>query len=220
MLAMDVRNTSSVGDAIARVLAEAGRIDVLVNNAGYTVLGAVEETSPEEALAQFDTNVLGILRVSQAVLPAMRRQGNGRIVNISSVLGFLPAPFMGVYAGSKHAVEAISETLDHEVRDFGVRVALVQPNFTRTRFGSHAVPVAATISDYNAVRDRVTDAIERNMRSGTIPEHVAAEIFRAAAGKFRMRSPVGFGATLLSRLRRHMPAAPVDRSLRKTFGLS
>ena len=220
MLTMDVRDGLSVRDAIARVLDEAGRIDVLVNNAGYTVLGAVEETSAEEALAQFDTNVLGILRVSQAVLPAMRRQRSGRIVNTSSVLGFLPAPFMGVYAGSKHAVEALSETLDHEVREFGIRVALVQPNFSKTGFGNHAVQVAVTIGDYDAARHRVTEAIGRNMSTGTTPERVAAEILRAAEGKFRMRHPVGFGATLLSRLRRHMPAAPVDRSLRKTFGLA
>ena len=220
MLAMDVRDQVSVKRTVAEVLDKAGRIDVLVNNAGYTVFGSVEETSPEEAQAQFDTNVFGILRVTQAVLPAMRRQGSGRIVNTSSVLGFLPAPFMGLYASSKHAVEALSESLDHEVRGFGIRVALVQPNFAKTEFGGHAVSVATTIDAYDAARQRVTAAISRNMTAGTTPERIAVEILHAAEAPFRMRRPVGFTAGLLSRLRRFMPAGPVDSSLRKTFGLT
>ncbi len=219
MLAMDVRDPVSVKSAVAEVLDKVGRIDVLVNNAGYTVFGSVEETSPEEAQAQFDANLFGMLRVSQAVLPAMRRQGSGRIVNTSSVLGFLPAPFMGVYASSKHAVEALSESLDHEVRGFGIRVGLVQPNFAKTEFGGHAVPVATTLDAYDTGRQRVMEAISRNMATGTTPERVAAEILRAAEAPFRMRRPVGFSAGLLSRLRRFMPAGPVDSSLRRTFGL-
>ena len=96
---------------------------------GVTLLGATEETSLAEAQALFDTNLFGLLRTIKAVLPHMRQQRSGRIVNVSSVLGFLPAPYMGLYAASKHAVEGLSESLDHEVRPFGIRVVLVEPSY-------------------------------------------------------------------------------------------
>ena len=115
---MDVRDEASVQQAVETIIAHARRIDVLVNNAGMTLLGATEETSVVEAQALFDTNLFGILRTIKAVLPHMREQHAGRIVNISSVLGFLPAPYMALYAASKHAVEGLSESLDHEVRQF------------------------------------------------------------------------------------------------------
>ena len=217
---LDVRDDASVEAAVAAVVDNAGRIDVLVNNAGYTILGAVEETSAAEAQALFDTNVFSVLRVSRAVLPVMRRQGKGLIINTSSVLGFLPAPFMGLYAASKHALEGLSESLDHEVRGFGVRVTLVQPNFTRTEFGGHATPAAKAIDAYGAMKAKVFAAVGKNIETGATPDTVAAEILRAAQGPFRMRRPVGFGARLLSRLRRFMPAGPVDSSLRKTFALN
>jgi len=98
------------------VLDKAGRIDALVNNAGYTLIGSLEETSIEEAKELFDTNFFGVLRMSQAVLPVMREQGYGRIANIDSVVGFVPAPYQGIYAASKHALEGYSESLDDEVR--------------------------------------------------------------------------------------------------------
>jgi NAD(P)-dependent dehydrogenase (short-subunit alcohol dehydrogenase family) len=113
LLPLDVRDDASVASSVEAVLGQTGRIDVLVNNAGYSVVGAIEETSASEAQALFDTNVFGVLRMVRAVLPAMRRQGSGTIVNTSSVLGFLPAPFMGLYASSKHALEGLSESLDH-----------------------------------------------------------------------------------------------------------
>src|SRR6185369_440505 len=102
----------------------------------------VEETSVTEAAALFDTNVFGVLRVARAVLPQMRKQRAGRIVNVSSVLGFLPAPYMGLYSASKHAVEGLSETLDHEVRQFGIRVTLVQPSYTRTNLDANSPQTA------------------------------------------------------------------------------
>jgi len=110
LMQLDIRDEASIHQGIEQVIAKAGRIDVLVNNAGVTLLGATEETAIGEAQALFDTNVFGILRVTQAVLPQMRKQGSGRIVNVSSVLGFLPAPYMGLYSASKHAVEGLSET--------------------------------------------------------------------------------------------------------------
>ena len=105
---------------------------LLINNAGINLVGAVEETSISQAQALFETNDVGVLRMIRAVLPGMRRQGSGQIVNISSILGFIPAPFMDVYASTKHAIEGLSESLDHEVRAFGIRVVLIEPHYTRT----------------------------------------------------------------------------------------
>ena len=111
LVELDVRDETAVQNGIQTIIDQANRIDVLVNSAGVTLLGATEETSVGEAQALFDTNVFGILRVAKAVLPYMREQRSGRIVNISSVLGFLPAPYIGLYSASKHAVEGLSETL-------------------------------------------------------------------------------------------------------------
>ena len=110
--------------------------------------GALEETSLEEARQQFETNFFGVLRVTNAVLPGMRQAGYGRIVNISSVLGFLPAPYMGMYAASKHAVEGYTETLDHEVRRFGVRAVLVEPAYTKTKINGNEKIRAKSLSKF------------------------------------------------------------------------
>lgn len=134
MLSCDVTDEASVAKSIEGVLAEAGRIDLLVNNAGVGLFGAAEESSLEQAQALFNVNVFGIVRVTNAVLPIMRSQGKGRIVNVSSVLGFIPAPFSALYASTKHAVEGYSQSLDHELRTLGIRVTLVEPAYTRTAF--------------------------------------------------------------------------------------
>ena len=149
LIEMDIRDEVSVQRGIQTIIAQAKRIDVLVNSAGVTLLGATEETSIAEARTLFDTNLLGLLRTIKAVLPHMREQRSGRIVNVSSVLGFLPAPYMGLYSASKHAVEGLSETLDHEVRQFGIRVALVEPSFTKTNLDLNAPQTASRITDYN-----------------------------------------------------------------------
>jgi len=219
LVEMDIRNDASVRAGLSAVIKRAGRIDILVNNAGFNMVGAIEETSPTEAAALFDTNVLGALRVSQAVLPHMRAQRQGRIVNVSSVLGFLPAPYMGVYAASKHAVEGLSESLDHEVRQFGIRVTLVQPFYTKTNLEANS-PLAATFIDaYDRERKAVLQAVSANVSAGDEPAKVADTIVEAAFGPWRMRRTPPGQASLLSKLRRFMPAGPVDKSLRKQLGL-
>jgi NAD(P)-dependent dehydrogenase (short-subunit alcohol dehydrogenase family) len=132
LIRLDVRDEESVRSCLRIVIDQAGRIDALVNNAGYALVGSSEETSIEEAKEVFETNFFGVLRMSQAVLSLMRGQGHGRIANVSSVVGFLPAPYTGIYAASKHALEGYSESLDHEVRQFGIRVSVIEPGFTRT----------------------------------------------------------------------------------------
>nr|WP_315392764.1 oxidoreductase [uncultured Duganella sp.] len=219
LVEMDVSQDASVQQAIQLVIARAGRIDVLVNNAGVNLLGAVEETSAAEAAKLFDTNVLGPLRTAQAVLPHMRKQGAGRIVNISSVLGFLPAPYMGLYAASKHAVEGISESLDHEVRQFGIRVSLVQPSYTKTNLDANSPETTVKLGAYAGERGIVTRAVAASIAGAPSPMAVADTVVEAALGKWRMRHTPPGHAALVSKLRRFMPAGPVDASIRKGVGL-
>ncbi|TAM62642.1 MAG: oxidoreductase [Rhodanobacter sp.] len=219
LVEMDIRDETSVQKGIQAIIAQATRIDVLVNSAGVTLIGAIEETSLAEAQALLDTNVLGVLRTTQAVLPHMREQGSGRIVNISSVLGFLPAPYMSLYSASKHAVEGLSETLDHEVRQFGIRVALVEPSFTKTNLDLNAPQTASKIPDYKREFGVASQAIQKNVQKAPKPDGVANTIVDAALGVWKMRHTPKGEASVLARLRRFMPAGPVEKGLRKTFGL-
>ncbi len=220
LVEMDIRDEASVQRGIQSIIARAKRIDVLVNNAGVTIVGAVEETSTGEAATLFDTNLFGILRTTQAVLPHMRVQGSGRIVNVSSVLGFLPAPYMGLYSASKHAVEGLSETLDHEVRQFGIRVALVEPTFTRTNLDVNSPHAKSKIAAYDRERGLASLAVANSVSGAPDPDGVAETIVEAALGAWRMRHTPAGQASLLRKLRRFMPAGPVDASLRKSFGLA
>lgn len=217
---MDVRGDESVARGVDEVLRSAGQIDLLANNAGYAVVGAVEETSPAQARALFETNVFGALRVSRAVLPAMRARGRGRIVNISSVAGFAPAPFMGAYAASKHALEALTEALDHEVRNFGVRAVLVQPGFTRTEIASNQETGDSPVNVYGALRDGLTAHIASAVAAGVEPEVVANVVWTAATAESpRLRYPVGGEAKVLSAMRRFLPARAFAQGVRKQFRL-
>jgi NAD(P)-dependent dehydrogenase (short-subunit alcohol dehydrogenase family) len=219
LVEMDVRDEASVRLGIQSIIGRTMRVDVLVNSAGATLIGAVEETATAEAEALLDTNVLGILRTTQAVLPHMRAQRRGRIVNVSSVLGFLPAPYMGLYSASKHAVEGLSETLDHEVRQFGVRVTLVEPAYTKTNLEANSPRTQARIADYDRERELASRAVADSVSSAPAPDGVASTIVEAALGVWRMRCTPPGEASLLSKLRRFLPAGPVDASLRKKLGL-
>ncbi len=216
---LDVTDEASVTSFVQWVLSDAGRIDVLINNAGVSLMGPVEKTAVDEAQALFDTNLFGVLRMIRAALPSMRKERSGLIVNISSVLGFLPAPFMGLYASSKHAIEGLSESLDHEVRDYNVRVVLLQPSFTNTRLDTNARQVREPLGAYALPAEAVTNSVLSQIRTAPPPEAVAKKILKAINGAYRMRQPADGRAKLLSRLRRFMPAKAVDRSLRKSFGL-
>jgi short-subunit dehydrogenase len=219
MVPLDVTLAPSVSDAVQVVLDAAGRIDVLVNNAGLGVFGAFEETSIEQTQALFDTNVFGVIRTSKAVLPQMRAQRSGLIVNVSSVQGFIPAPYAAIYSSTKHALEGLSESLDHEVRQFGIRVVLVEPGFTRTGFDAHSVAAATPLDVYDKERSRVAAAVAANFKAAPQAQSVAEEIARAIESPYRLRRPVGSQARIVGRLRRFMPAAAVDRQLRKVFAL-
>jgi short-subunit dehydrogenase len=216
---MDVTDDSSVSEAFRSIVRNAGPVHFLINNAGYSFMGALEETSVEEARQQFETNLFGVLRVTNAVLPGMRQLGDARIVNISSVLGLLPAPYLGIYAASKHALEGYTETLDHEIRQFGVRALLVEPAYTRTNLSGNTRSARVTLDAYADERKRVTAATLQNIERGDDPRLVAEAVWNALTAKSpRLRYPVG-KAVALSRLRRFVPAGMFDKSFRKQFQL-
>src|SRR5438094_2569020 len=219
LVSMDVTEDASVNAAVQSIVQKAGPIQYLVNNAGYTITGALEETSIEEARQLFETNFFGVLRVTNAVLPTMRQTGYGWIVNISSVVGFLPAPYMGIYTASKHAVEGYTETLDHEIMRFGVRALLVEPAYTRTKLTGNTKSAKITLDVYADERKRLTDAAQQNIERGDDPRMVAEAVWNALTAKSpRLRYPVGKGVAL-SRMRRFVPAGMFDKSFRKQFQL-
>ncbi|TIW15932.1 MAG: SDR family NAD(P)-dependent oxidoreductase, partial [Mesorhizobium sp.] len=173
-----------------------------------------------QAQALFDVNVFGVIRVTNAVLPTMRRQGKGRIVNLSSVQGFIPAPYFALYSSTKHAVEGYSESLDHELRPFGIRVSLVEPAYTRTSFEDNLARPDQLLDIYDAARAGMTIAVRKAMEKGDAPEVVANTVLAAATDPSpKRRYAAGKMARRVSLLRRFVPASAFDQSLRKQLGL-
>jgi NAD(P)-dependent dehydrogenase (short-subunit alcohol dehydrogenase family) len=221
LIALDVTDQDSVAAAVSTVVQRAGRIDILVNNAGFGVIGAAEESSTAQAQQLFDTNFFGLVRVTNEVLPHLRAQRSGRIVNVSSVLGFLPAPYSALYSASKHAVEGYSESLDHETREFGVRVTTVEPGFTNTSFEAAAVDADSPIAGYAPVRDHVKKVIADSIPAGDDPVVVADVVVKAATSATpKPRYPAGPAARRLALLKRLAPASLLDNGIRKSFKLT
>lgn len=221
MIACDVTDDASVAEAVTLAHAELGRIDLLVNNAGYAVSGAAEESSVEQVRALFDTNFLGVVRVTNAVLPIMRAQGGGRILTTGSVMGLIPGPFGAYYAASKHAIEGYSESLDHEVRPFGIRAAVIEPWATKTAIEANSPQGDRPVAAYAQTLARYRKAFDAAMAGGDTPEDVAATILAAAQDRSpRLRYPSGKAARQTSFARRFLPRALFDRSLRKQFNIA
>jgi NAD(P)-dependent dehydrogenase (short-subunit alcohol dehydrogenase family) len=219
-LACDVTSDESVQTAVGLALAKAGRIDLLVNNAGVGLVAGAEESSVEQAKSLFDVNLFGVFRLTNAVLPIMRRQGSGRIVNISSVMGLIPAPFMALYAASKHALEGYSESLDHEIRATGVRVVLVEPAYTRTSFEGNVYQADQQLDVYRSARTNAEGVLRDEMKSAETPELVANAVVKAATEvNPNRRYAAGRMARQVSLLRRFVPASAFDKSLRKQMRL-
>jgi NAD(P)-dependent dehydrogenase (short-subunit alcohol dehydrogenase family) len=220
MLELDVTQDASCVNCVERAVGDAGGLDLIVNNAGVAFLGALEETSLAELQALLDVNLLGAFRMAMAALPHMRSRRRGRIVNVSSVSGFLPGPFSGAYAISKHALEAFSEALDHEVRTLGLRSILVEPAFTATGIGERTGRPQAPLAAYDAGREAVVRAFDAALALAAPPETVAEVVLTAACvADPRVRYTVGRRAGALRALRRLLPARLFERSFRKQFGL-
>lgn len=220
MVACDVTDQASVDALVARVLDEAGQIDLLVNNAGIGLIGGAEESSIGQVQALFDVNFYGAVRVINAVLPVMRRQGAGRILNVSSALGVAAGPYLAHYSASKYALEGYSEALDHEVRGFGVRVSLVEPAYTRTAMEANSSKGDRPLAAYAAISARMFAMNAAFLEKGDDPSVVADAIVRAARDAApRLRYPAGKIARQISLLRRLMPERMFDKALRKNLGL-
>lgn len=183
---MDVTDDQSVTLAVRRVLAEAGQIDVLVNNAGIGIFGPIEEVPRALAVHQFDVNLFGLLRVTQAVVPHMRERGAGRIINISSLAGLLTIPYQSHYSATKAAVESFTEELRQELRPFGVTVTAILPGDIRTRFNDHTTfpdSLWRETSPYRRWVKASWETIDLNLRKAPPPEVVARVIWRAATAR-------------------------------------
>ena len=221
LVQLDVADDASVAAAVSTVVQRAGRIDILVNNAGVGVFGAAEETSIAQAQQLFDTNFFGLVRLTREVLPLLRAQGSGRIINIGSVLGFLPSPYGSFYAASKHAVEGYSESLDHETREFGVRVSVVEPGYTNTSFEANATDADSPIDSYAPIREHVKQVIGKAVRAGDDPAVVAQAVLKAATSRTpKLRYPAGPLARQLTVLKKFAPAALLDKGIRKANKLT
>lgn len=220
MLACDVTDAVSVKTLVDTVLARTGRIDVVVNNAGLGLFGGAEESSVDQVKGLFDVNLFGVLRLTNAVLPIMRHQGHGRIINISSALGFVPAPYSAYYAASKHALEGYSESLDHEVRAFNVRISLIEPGYVRSPFDQNSLEPDLKLNEYAAARKRVLNFIKDVQPTADTPEMVAEAVRQAANDMTpKRRYTVGKVAGQISVLRRLVPAKLFDKVLRQQLRL-
>jgi len=221
MLALDVTSDKSVEAAVGEIMQLESRIDLLVNNAGFGVApGGAEESSIEQAKAIFETNFFGLIRMTRAVVPHMRRQGSGRIINIGSVLGFLPMPYGALYAATKHAVEGYSESLDHELRTRGIRVSVIEPAFTRTQFDANFLAPDSKLDEYREVRALLDKVVKEVMATADEPTVVADVVLQAAiAVRPKLRYTAGGLAKRLGLLRRFAPAGLVDAGIRKDLRL-
>jgi len=224
-LALDVTDPDSIGEAVRHVLRSAGRIDALVNNAGYGQYGAVEDVSLEEWREQFEVNLFGTIAVLRAVLPAMRAAKRGTVVNVSSVAGRVSIPFAGPYSASKHALEAMSDALRVEVAPWGIRVVLVEPGPIATRFGDRTREATARIlavpGPYSAFYGGAERASNRQFQIGKRgPEAVARVILDAIEAK---RPKARYRITPLARVLVPLKALAsdrfLDRRMKKMLGL-
>jgi short-subunit dehydrogenase len=221
MVPMDVCDEGSVGRAVEFVLKQEGRIDVVVNNAGVGLAGAVEDTSVEEGRALFETNFFGVLRVCRAVLPALRAQRSGHLVNVSSLGGLVTIPFQGFYSASKYALESMSDALRMELRPFGVQVTLLEPGDFKTGFTDSRVFTAESGegSAYHERCQRAVAVMERDEQNGADPRQLAELLAKIITDPSpRNRYPVGaFSQRLAVAARRVIPSALLDRALRAVY---
>ncbi|MFE4263642.1 oxidoreductase [Streptomyces sp. NPDC056883] len=233
VLALDVTDPESARSAVERIESEHGAVDVLVNNAGYGLSGTFEETGLDQVREQFETNVFGLVRLTQLALPGMRARGRGTVVNVSSIFGKYAVPGGGYYHASKHAIEALSDALRLEVAGFGIRVVVVEPGPVRTPWGQTFMDHLPSGQDragspYRGFHERTAtyyDAIYNGTRktlAGTFaigPEQVAETIDKAVRSRRpRARYPVGFLAASTIALRRLTPDRIFDSAfIRRQF---
>ena len=220
MLKLDVKSNESVESCIKQLLNQTNRIDLLINNAGQIHASMIEETSLEQAQDVFDTNLWGVVRVTNALLPTMRQQRSGQIINISSLGGLIGAPGQGYYCGSKFALEGYSEALSIELDPFNIKVSLIEPGYFKTNFNHEMLHPEKTYSDYNNMREVIQSSIDRAIAQGENPEKVARLIVSVAQNPTpRLRYRVGNDAQWMPRLRAILPDRLFRFAARKHFNI-
>lgn len=216
LIPLDVRSDDSVRACVERV----GTIDVLVNNAGYSLMGSAEETSLDEAKAQLETNFFGVVRMVKAVLPAMRKARAGKIITIGSLAGITAIPFGAFYTASKFALEGYTEALWHELRPFGIHVSLIEPGFIATPIGESTQLAAAPLAAYDGVRQRATNALDHHVKHGISPDAVARTVLRIITSRSpSLRYRVGTDAAWFPRLKSVLPWPLFAVGVRRTFAV-
>ena len=223
MLAADVTEDCSVEQAIATVLDREGRLDIVVNNAGMGIAGPVESTSIEQAKAQFEVNFFGAFRVCRAVLPAMRRQRSGYIINIGSIGGLLAIPYQSMYSASKFALEGLTEALRMEVRPFGIRVVIIEPGDHKTALTENRqfTEISIATDAYSPSFEAALLKTAHDEQSGPGPEQIARLLYRIVNQRHpRLRYTIGpipqRAAVWLKRL---MPYSILEYTMRTYYGL-
>ena len=227
-LEMDVCDDDSVQGGVASIYQKAGAIDVLINNAGFVYVGAVEDLSLEDWRRQFETNFFGVIRVTQAVLPRMRERRKGRILMMSSVSGFVTPPTQGAYSASKHAVEALSNALRHELYPFGIHTILIQPGYIVTNIQNTAMNLAQTYQEkfkngpYAKIyASYIGSASSTRAKSKTTPEDCARIMLEAIeTPRPKARYGVTSLATFAKWAKRLLSDSAADRMIRRRYGIT
>ncbi len=214
----DVSDDTSVVSAISRIISEAGHIDILVNNAGFGISGAVEFTTAEDAKRLFDVNFFGSVRVTNAVLPHMRKNGGGRIVNTSSVAAIVPIPFQAFYSASKAAVNSYTMALANEVSEFGIRVSAVMPGDIKTGFTAARDKIVIGDDIYSGRIERSVSRMEKDEQSGMSPE-IAGKFIASVAMNKRNKPlyTIGFGYKCISLLVKLLPASLMNEIVKLMY---
>ncbi len=221
LLELDVNSDQSVDAFVVEVLKRSGgRIDVLVNNAGYVGIGALEEMSIDEAKMQFETNLFGVMRMVNAVLPVMRGQKSGHIVNLGSIVGRIPVPFSGLYSASKFALEGYTEQLRLETKNLGIKVSVVEPGYFRTNLLNASKFASKNIDAYKEVRRRANAVLQKREENGEDPILVARTILKIIkSDKPALRHPVGKDKSAL-RYMRIFPQSSFEKQIGRIFDLN
>src|SRR5215213_2002657 len=226
VIQLDVNDDRSVKDAIDKIVAENKRIDLLVNNAGYGLFGSLEDLSIEEIKAQFETNFFGVIRVTQQVLPVMRKQNSGTIVNVSSVGGRIGIPVLSAYQSTKFALEGLSESMSYELEPFGIRVVIIEPGFIRTNIINSSASAEKALdskSPYFLLMQKVKNhfkSMMENASSSCPPEEVAKVILQSITSKNpQLRYTVGNDAATIIQARMNMPDKEFRKMVIQNFSL-
>jgi short-subunit dehydrogenase len=210
VIQLDVNDDASIRNSIKRVERENERIDVLVNNAGYGLVGAFEDLSVEEIKSQFETNFFGVIRLTQQVLPIMRKQKSGTIVNVSSGAGRIGFPAMSAYVSSKFALEGLSESMSYELEPFGIKVIIIEPGVIRTNFKKNSVMSKksldnSSISPYSSIIQKIDSSISSIIEHATPPEEVAKAILHAiTSNNPELRYLVGNDMIMMAETKKNM----------------